>query len=230
MSHTDTTWTQSQANTDLEIFVGACEFKDSAGLATFAAAAGLLSLNLAATQAGTFFADVTAFLRRTGMLATPTNAQNQFGTAAAQPGPSSVAGTSGPLALSGGGFPPLTGANLPTVKGPVTGATSKGLQLNSIDVIYSNTVANLGVATIGVQKTKFADTTAPVVADILALAANGLPVAFQATPHVKNVAIASPAMLTDTQSEVTVNVNLTAGAGSTVKFYGVNLHLSYNFN
>lgn len=231
MSHTDTTWTQSQANPDLEIFVGASEFKDLAGFASVASAgAGLLALSLPATDAGTFFADITAFLRRTGVLATAASAQSQFGTAAAQPGPSSVAGTSGPLALTNGGFPPLKGAQMATKGSIATGPTAKGLQLNSIDVVYTIPTANPSVATIGITKTKYVDNVAPAVTNILALGANGLPTAFRATPYVKNIAITNPAMLTDKCSEVIVNVNITAGAGSTVLFYGVNLYCSYNFN
>jgi hypothetical protein len=185
----------------IEIFVGASEFKDVAGLAAIASAgAGLFAQTLAAAQAGTFYANLTAFLRTIGL-----------------------------FPIAGVGVPPLTTAQLATVSGnPITttGMAGQGLEIDSVDVIYTNTVANLAVATIGITKTKFADSVAPVVTNLLALGANGLPVAFQVTPHVKNIALANPAPIADTQTDIIANVNLTAGAGSAVTFYGINLHCS----
>src|SRR5215471_18078927 len=110
MPNTDQYWQGDTPFNDQEIFVGATEFKDLAGLGTFASAgAGLLTLNLSTTQAGNFFANITALLKRTGMLATAAMQQQQFGTAASQPGPSSVAGTNDPEAIRG--FAPFTTAN-----------------------------------------------------------------------------------------------------------------------
>jgi hypothetical protein len=190
---------------NVEIFVGASEFKDVAGLAALASAgAGLFAQTLSATQAGTFFANLAAYLRSTDL-----------------------------VPISGTGPAPQTTAQLPTVSGnPITtsGQSYKSLQINSISVIYTNTVANLSVATIGLTKTKFVDTTAPAVTNLLALAANGLPVAFQTTPHVKNIVLATPAIVGDSDTDLILNVNLTAGAGSTVTFYGVSLHCQSNTN
>ena len=67
---------------------------------------------------------------------------------------------------------------------------------------------------------------APAVTNLLALAANGLVVAFAATPHVVNVPLATPVIVGDTDTDLILNVNLTAGAGSTVTFYGVSIKCS----
>jgi hypothetical protein len=165
---------------------------------------------------------------RTGQYASASS-QSQFGTAAGVAGPTTVANTSGPLALPAG-IPPILAANLPTLGNIQRGPIPKGMQINSIDVIY--TVAGLAaaVATVGLTTTAFANTTAPVVANLIALAANGLPTAVQATPYVKNVAVATPAMIITADTEVVANVNFTGGATGTVDFYGIVVHCSYNFN
>ena len=65
MGNTDGQWVQDTPVNDMEIFVGAGEFKDTSGNATTGSAgAGLYSLNLANSKAGTFFCDVTAMLKR----------------------------------------------------------------------------------------------------------------------------------------------------------------------
>ena|ERR1700735_307207 len=233
MTATLGTITQGSPNTDGQIFVGASEFKDTAGVSTYASAgAGLFTLNVPATDAATFFANVTTILRRTGQLATPSSSQEQFGTAASQPGPSSVSGTSGPLALPAG-FPPYLAAALPTLATPVTGAPAKGFEITSMDVIYEVDTLALAAATCGLTVTQFVNGVAPAVTNRITLAANGLPttvntVAGQA--YVKNVAVPSPVFSTAADGETIVNVNLTAGATGTAKFYGVVLHVNFNLN
>jgi hypothetical protein len=237
MSHTDGTWTQGLATSGLQVFIGASQFKDFAGLATFPAApaAGLIYQVVPATDACKFFVDIMAFLRA-AVYPTAALAQQQFGTAAAQPGPSAVSGTSGPLALQPG-YPPITAANMATVGGTVGGAgvmsgvIPKGIQINSIDVIYQVLALAAAAATIGVTKTAFVNLVAPVVTNIIALAANGLPTVIGAQPQVTNVPVTTPAMIVPASpTEVIVNVNLTGGATGTVSFYGINVNYSYNFN
>jgi hypothetical protein len=104
------------------------------------------------------------------------------------------------------------------------------MQINSIDVIYTVAALAAAVATVGLTTTTFANATAPVVTNLIALAANGLPTAVQATPYVKNVAVATPAMLITADTEVIANVNFTGGATGTVDFYGIVVHCSFNFN
>lgn len=236
MSYTDERYSQGTANTDLTIFIGADQFIDFAAVATLPAApaAGLLFKTVGNNAAAKFFACLSLLLR-SGQFASAAYSQSQFGTAAAQPGPSSVAGTSGPLALNPG-FPPITAANMSTVGGtigaaPMTGPIPKGIQINSVDVVYQVLGLAAAVATIGLTRTKFANLAAPVVSNIVALGANGLPTVIGAQPQVTTVAVTTPAMIVPVGDvEVILNVNLTGGATGTVNFYGVNLNCSFNFN
>src|SRR6266567_4198733 len=180
MSYTDSRWTQGSPNTDLSIFVGADQFIDFAAVATLPAApaAGLLFKTVGNNAVAKFFASLSLLLR-SGQFATAAYSQEQFGTAAAVPGPSSVAGTSSPLALQPG-FPPVTAANMATVGGTLgtgflSGPIPKGIQINSYDVIYQVLTLAAATATTGLTKTKFVNLVAPVVTNIVALAANGLP-------------------------------------------------------
>lgn len=237
MSHTDTQWTQGISTGGAQLFIGANEFKDFAGLATFPASpsAGLIFQTVPATDACKFFANVSCILRQ-AVYPTAASAQSQFGTAAAVPGPSSVSGTSGPLALLPG-YPPITAANMATVGGTVGGAgvmsgtIPKGIQIDSIDVIYQVLSLAAAAATVGLTTTSFANLVTPVVTNIIALAANGLPTAIGAHPQVTNVAVTAPAMIVPTtDTEVVINVNLTGGATGTVNFYGVVINMHYNYN
>jgi hypothetical protein len=228
MSVTDGKWEQGTPSTDMQIFVDAFWFTDVAGLATAATAGpGLFTKHVPATDASTFFANL-GLLLRTGQYASAVD-QEQFGTAAGVAGPTTVANTSGPLALLPG-IPPILAANMATLGHAQNGPISKGMQIDSIDVIY--TVAGLAaaVATVGLTTTTFANATAPVVTNLITLGANGLPTAVQATPYVKSVAVATPAMLVTTDTEVVANVNFTGGATGTVDFYGIVVHCSFNFN
>ena len=72
---------------------------------------------------------------------------------------------------------------------------------------------------------------APSVANLIALAANGLPTAIGAQPQVTNVVVPAPAMITpNVDTQVILNINLTAGNGGTINFYGAVLKCSFNFN
>ncbi len=228
MSITEGKWEQGTPSTDMQIFVDAGRFTDVAGLATVASAGpGLFVKHVPAADASTFFANL-GLLLRTGQYASA-DGQSQFGTAAGVAGPTTVANTSGPLALPPG-IPPILAANLPTLGNIQLGPIPKGMQINSIDVIYTVAALAAAVATVGLTTTTFANATAPVVTNLIALAANGLPTAVQATPYVKNVAVATPAMLITADTEVIANVNFTGGATGTVDFYGIVVHCSFNFN
>lgn len=225
------TFNQDTPQSDGQIFFGASEFTPlvAATGVLASSAAGLYSLNVPASSTANLFANLNELLR-TGVLGV--FGQEAFGTAASVPGPSTVANTSGPSALQG--RPPILAANEPTIIGPVRGALPKGLQINSVDVIY--TVGTLAVtsATLGLTQTKFgaagAGATAPVVANIIALAANGLPVAVAANPVTTRIAVPTPAMIILPETEIILNVNFVTPATSTVTFYGVNMNVSYNYN
>lgn len=238
MPHTDGRWTSGTPFPDLQIFLGATRFKDAAGLATFPntiATPGLYYQIVPAGGACIFVSDIAELLLRSGVYATPAYDQEQFGTAASQPGPSSVAGTSGPLALPGSGspnyqsFPPIPSASMATLAGPVTGPTPKGIQIDSVDVIYQVLAdATAVAATIGLTKTNFANLVAPVVTNLIALGAHGLPVVIGAQPQVTNVAVTTPAMIVASDTEVLLNINLTGGTAGTIKFYGAVIKAHYN--
>src|SRR3974390_1025932 len=180
MPNTDQWWSGDTPFPDQEIFVGATEFKDLAGVATFASAgAGLLTLNLASTAAGNFFANITAMLKRTGVFATPAVQQQQFGTSSSLPGPiGSLPNTSDPEGIRG--YPPFTAASLPTLVGPARGAVPKGVMINSVDIVAGINTVNASLAQIGLTATNFVNAVAPNVINIITLGANGIPVAFNA--------------------------------------------------
>jgi hypothetical protein len=236
MSFTDGRWEGGTSFPDKQFFVGAESFIDTSAHAVVSSSgAGLFSLNLASTLAGTFFAN-PGLLLRTGVLASSYD-QEQFGTAAGVAGPSSVANTSGPLGLPPG-FPPISQANMATIAGSLNGTGTgiqrgpipKGTQIDSIDVIYTAATVAASVATLGLTKTVFTNGNAPAVTNLIALGANGLVTAAAANPKVVNVLVPTPSMITDMDAEPIINVNLTAGAGGTITFYGVVLHCHYNFN
>jgi hypothetical protein len=240
MGFTEGRWEQGSPSTDLQVFAGADQFTDFAAVSTLPAApaAGLIYKVVPAATAAKFFITPEPLLLRAGQYATAAYNQQQFGTAAAVPGPSGVANTSDPLALPAG-FPPIAAANLTTISGSITGTGTgilrgplpKGVQINSIDIIYQVLTVAASAATTGLTKTAFANLVAPVVTNIIALGANGLPTAIGAQPQVTNVAVAAPAMIVPSaDSQIVLNVNLTSGAGGTVNFYGAVLKCSYNFN
>ena len=239
MSFTEGRWEQGSASTDLQIFLGADQWTDFAGVATLPASpsAGLLYKVVPSTTAAKFFISPEVWLRA-GQYANAAFDQQQFGTAAGVPGPSGVANTGGPLGLPPG-FPPIASANLTTIAGSIAGTGTgiqrgplpKGIQVNSVDIIYQVLTAAASVATVGLTKTAYANLTAPVVTNIITLGANGLPTAIGAQPQVTNVAVATPAMIVPAvDTQLVLNVNLTAGAGGTVQFIGAVLKCSFNFN
>lgn len=232
MPHTDGRWTSGTSFPGYELFVSALDFIDMAGLATIPATiatAGLVFKTVPAGDACIFAASLNQFLREP-IYATPAYDQEQFGTAAAQPGPSTVSGTGGPLGLPFG-QPPLLASQLATVSGNYVGGPSKkGLQIDSVDVIYQVlTDATAVAATMGLTYTNFANLVAPVVVNLIALAANGLPVVIGAQPQVTKVAVAAPAMIVGSDTEIVLNINLTGGTAGTIKFYGAVVKGHYNF-
>jgi len=232
MSHTQNRWTMDTPNTDGQIFIGP---------------AGIVTTNM--TQAGVYFTNFTSawelnaatttatygcappIMLRTGVLATPQLTQQQFGTAALQPGPSSVANTSGPLALPGG-FPPLKNNQLATVAGnlPAKG-TGKGFQLNWIDVIYQINNNALSAFTIGVGVNQFANNVATNLTTLLADGANGLQTAVQANPYVTRVNITNPSFIVTPDTELFIGGKVVSTVSIPVFYlWGLVLGVSFNFN
>jgi len=236
MSITEGRWEGNTSFPDLQIFVDPIWFNNIGGTSTIATdGAGSLYAALGNNAVGAWYANLALFLR-TGVYASSYN-QNQFGTAAGVGGPSSVANTSGPLGLPSG-FPPISQANMTTISGSINGTGTgvqcspipKGTQIDSIDVIYS--VAGLACVTptIGLTKTIFVNNTAPAVTNLITLGTNGLATAIQANPYVINVPVTTPAMLTASDTEAILNINITGGATGTVKFYGAVIKGHFNFS
>lgn len=237
MSQTDGRWTAKTPFPDLQIFYGAERFSllgGAAPLPATIATPGLLFRTVAAGSAA-IMATSLGLLLRSGIYGNAAYDQEQFGTAASVPGPSLVSNTNDPEALRGSGtpnyqgFPPLPSARLATLGAIASGPSIKGIQIDSVDVIYQVlTDATAVAATLGLTKTVFANLVAPVVTNLIALAANGLPVVIGAQPQVTNVVVPVPAMIQAADTEVLLNINLTGGTAGTIKFYGAVVKAHYN--
>lgn len=165
-------------------------------------------------------------LYRTGMFATPNLNQEQFGTAALQPGPSSVSGTSGPSGVIG--YPPFTSANNPIKAGGATGAIPKGIQINWADVIYSPGANPITNASLYVYTTNFVNNAAPVQTALVT--STTLPNAAQTNPYVSRVNAATPGFIVTGDSQLHLQFLFNTGATATLNFYGIVLGVSFNFN
>lgn len=221
-------------NTDAQIWAGASSFTGlvAASAVPASAGAGLWTLNIPSSTTANLFSELNEILR-TGQFASANRNQRQFGTAALVPGPSGVANTSGPLAIAG--YPPFTNATNPIRTGGLTGPLGKGLQINWVDVIYEVDTGAITSVTFGLTQTKMpaaGASGAPVVTNIIALAANGLPVALNTVGQATRTRITNPApaMLTTDGGEIIANLNFVVPAANSVKLYGCIFGCSFNFN
>lgn len=225
--------------TDGQIFVGASQFWPLvvAGAPVASAGAGLFTRNIPASTTANLFANLEKILR-TGQLAVNTVVQQQFGTAALVPGPSSVANTSDAM-----DFPPSFPGNwspntvLPTLSGGYKGPIPKGVKPIWVDVIYEVDTGAITSVTFGLTNTVMpaaGASGAPVVTNVITLGANSLPVAAntagQATRTRISVATANQLYFSSDGSEVIANVNFVTPASNTVKFYGIILGCHFNYN
>ena len=208
MSYTEGRWTQAGYSSDMRVFLGASEFKDTANVATTTWTVGppaLFALHTAG--ASVFVLNLEDVMKKIG------EAVDTGG----------ITGTPDPLDL--GGVPPIPSSQLPTLIGPAPGMQKKGMMVLGFDVIYKVTVA-LTVATVGVIKTKFVNNVAPVSTNLLAVAANGLQTAIQTQPYVIHVNVPTPSFIVDPDTSVLFVLNMSG----TADFYGVELYLAYNLN
>jgi len=162
---------------------------------------GSMSYALAASASG-FLALALPTLGRTGTIP---NYQEQFGTAALQPGPSSVANTSDPLNLIG--MPPVKKSNLATLTGGSNGFVSKGYQVNYIDVIYQVNTNPLTSINIGITKNKFVNNQPVAASVILAYGVNGLQTAVQANPYVTRVTPTNISFVVDSDAQYLIGLS-----------------------
>lgn len=192
---------------------------------------GLSALVQAASTAGVYEINLDKLLLRYGM---QDDGQQQYG----RPN-----GTSGAIALP---LLPGTVDQTPysrTQRPPVPSTAifgpndlgtartiSKGIQVNTINLVYQVLGANLTSATIGMTKTQFASGVAPVVTALLANANNGILLPVAAQPVITGIAIPTPAPITTRFAQTLIEVDITTPAGSTVNLYGLFLDVSFNFN
>lgn len=231
---------QDSPNNDAQIFLTPTDFQlqTNASLVNAAlAGANLPAIQNTAAGAFAYSASIAGLLLRNGILNGTNYAANRsvqaFGTANG-PGPSAVAGTSGPSGFGPNSvIPPILAANLPTLKGPTAGAIAKGVQINSVDLIYSinttNSVSFTGALTrltygLGVN-------LAPTVVALMAAQAVGSLVITSAGQVTRSrLTPTSIAMITADGSSVLLNI---AGNNATIAghlFLGAILNCSYNFN
>ena len=230
MPGTDSTWNQDSPNSDLEIFVGPMEWVDASLNAVFGADGNNVPyLNVAVSKSSALFADATAALKRTGVYATPALSQQQFGTAASLPGPTQVANTSDPEGIRG--YPPFAASVLPTLVGPQGGAIKKGIQVNSIDILYtvggSGSLTSLLTSLLSITFIP-GSATAPVT---LALQnQTGAALAAGAVIQKVSIPVTTPAFLVTTDTQLYFRIPVTTSATASFSLYGSVLKCSYNFN
>jgi|SRR5215472_9972748 len=205
MPHSEDVWTADTALNDAEIFISPQQVKDlSASLPGYSA--GLLNYGIGASAAISFYANVPAVLKRTGI--------------------------SGVDAEGITGFPPFMGANLITLKGPRLVPIAKGMQINSMDLLYTVIGSALSAITVSLLALTYTDQQAYVQTNLIALGQNGLPLTVTpiGTTAVsrKNIPVTNPAMLISPGTDIQFYTKITTGAG-TAKFYGAVLKCSYNF-
>lgn len=238
--HTAGTFTQGKPNTDAEIFISALDAFIASGAGIVQGAlgiSGLVGMKIPASITGVLQLAPSGLLLRTGILQSTNYANNTsqeaYGTANG-PGPSAVAGTSGP-----GGFnpnaviPPILTVNLPTLTGSKSGFAGKGIQINWVDYIYS--VATLAATSINAAISKF---VVPVGNDSsvanTALSANtSLSAVVNSTTakvHRQRVTLTTPAMITDDAAVLSIQFQAVTPATSVVTLAGVVLGCNFNFN
>lgn len=238
MSRTKNRWEQDTGFTDGEIFLGATAFTPTAasGAVTIVnSAAGLLTLNVAASLTANLFTELNAILR-TGQLASTGVSQQQFGTAALVPGPSTVVHTSDPL-NSPAGFPASSTASNPALTGGPKAPIPKGIRPIWVDLIYEIDTGAITSVTFGLTQTQMplvGTSAAPVVTNIITLGANSLPVAANTAGQATRTRIAVPLanqnyIILD-GTEIIANVNFVTPASNSVKFYGIILGCHFNYN
>jgi len=221
MSRTQSSYLQDTPHSTGLIWYGAGMLdKFSANLVLTRNALGDYSLNRTASGAETYqvvgtLTDLTRLLTA----ASPVYFQEQFGTAAGTSGyPASVAG-----------YPPFTGANQLV---PPTGPPPKGLQVNSVVVVYQVGVADLSAASLSLNRIVYANNVANSITNV-AIAATALPLtaAGDATgPYLATRAVSAPAFENTQNSNLELEFAVTMQNTGTLRIYGLGLNVSFNYN
>lgn len=101
---------------------------------------------------------------------------------------------------------------------------SKGLKLNSIDVVYSIGVAALDAHTLTLDSVAYANNVAVAVTSVPLT--GSLSIATQSNPYVTNVTVSTPAFLVTADAKYVLELTVNAAATSTYSLYGLNLRFS----
>lgn len=237
--HTAGWVTQDQPNSDGQIFISANDSALSAGLTIAAAGtSGYIGPQIPAATAGaTITQNISSLLLRTGILNSNTfstnRSQEAFGTANG-PGPSSVAGTSGPSAFGPSSvIAPVLKANLATLIGSKAGSTAKGIQINWIDILYHIATANATSITAALSQLTTAVGADATPTSAAIIAATALSLVFNSTTakmHRQRLTPPTLAMLIADGSTLQLSYAITTPAASVVTIAGAILGVSYNFN
>lgn len=125
------------------------------------------------------------------------------------------------------GAPPYTGLSQLT---PVTAPRPKGIQVNSISLIYQVNSVNATSQAIALYSTIYKNAAAPVSTALITSGTNGLVSTAAANPVITTIAVPTPAYLTSPFQEITVVYTPVTPSGSTINIYGIHVSVTYNFN
>lgn len=215
---------QNQLNPDGHIFVPFPGTQTRLG-------SGLNAVVQAASTSGVYEINIDKLLLRYGM---QDDSQMQFGRPNGTSGAQALAllpgvvdqtlysRTQRPPVPSTAVFGPNDLGTAPTI--------AKGIQINTINLVYQVLGANLTSATVGMTKTQFASGVAPVVTALVANANNGILLPVAAQPIITAVAVPTLAPITTRFTQTLIEVDIVTPAGSTVNLYGLFLDVSFNFN
>ena len=109
-------------------------------------------------------------------------------------------------------------------------SASKGIKINTFDVIYGISNTALASHSAALQKITFANNTAPAIAAFSTL--TGTPAtATQVLPYLTTLTVSSPAFHVTDDEKLAVVISFTTGGGggSQYDFYGIMLNVDYNY-
>jgi hypothetical protein len=221
MPHTKSRYQQDLGFTDGRLFCAANDFltTSSGGTVSFSRVnAADWSIHYAVSTTGVIAINVTnQIARRTGFFE---DLQEQFGGA----------GIAGSAEYQGR---PDTIASMALGQQliPRSAFKIKGFKLNSFDVIYTVSSANITTLTCRVDTIQYINGVAvPAATSVLASGANGLIVTSSANCYVINVPIAAPAYSNLADQVLWIEFSCATPGGGTFDLRGVDLVYEYNFN
>jgi hypothetical protein len=224
MPHTKSRYQQDLPFTDGRLFasVGDMAYYSTAGtLSQLRVNPADYSIHAANTTTGFVAVNLTSLIiRRLGFFE---DLQEQFGGAGI-PGSAEYQGRPDTLGSMATGQP-IT---------PRTAFKIKGFQINSFDVVYTVSSANMTALTCRVDTIQYLNGVAvPAATSVLASGVNGLVTTFSANLNVVTVAIPAPynsQFWNLADQVVTIELGLQTPGGGTFDIRGFDCALTYNFN